>query len=294
MVRLISIMLLVFCVSACTSRKERCQKLHEKITSCAKELGKDGPTAKKWLSLDREQFVEKCADDPKVGGGTAIRCADETNCSKFFVCVLGSNPFAGIANSNFPEEETSYILKDKKELSYGNVKRFNFRIVVLEGRTKAQVTATLERAAIELDNEYKANAISIWAYRPQDNLDGHFSVGMVTYAPNGNWGEADSSAEKKTSVELNEMYFKPKVLLEKGTKVKLIDKDKNKIAVSKKPNSWLDEDVLVRVKSGTNAEITEVKSTPMPNHEFVRYQVKFQVAKKSFEGWVHEGEVVKE
>lgn len=123
-----------------------------------------------------------------------------------------------------PEEETTYTrVKALEDVSYGDVKRISARVVVPLGRSQEELSATLERAAKEIQEETNADAVMVFAYRPQDDPSGAYTVGKAEYAPNGNWGDAASSAPMRVSVELNNLYFtSPRTAFASGDSVILI------------------------------------------------------------------------
>lgn len=151
------------------------------------------------------------------------------------------------------DEQTSYSRASEiEDVSYAGVKRVSRRIVVPLGRTRDQLTATLERAARELAKETRANAVMVFAYRPQDNLQSTYSAGRAVYAPNGRWEEASSSAPKRVSVDLNDLYFAPpKVPIAVGETVRLKGPQGGLIGLSKEYGSWVVH--LARVPVGTEA-----------------------------------------
>ena len=198
--------------------------------------------------------------------------------------------------STFSDEHTSYTRVSKiEDVSYANVKRVSRRIVVPLGRTKDQLTATLDRAARELAKEAHANAVMVFAYRPGDNQSGQYSAGRVGYAPNGRWEEAASSAPMRVSVDLNDLYFAPpKDQITNGEAISLKAPRGGLIELSKGYGSWAEEDIIARVPEGTEATIVNRRAEPMGNQEFVRYRVRVSDRGREVNGWVHQWNVESE
>jgi len=196
-------------------------------------------------------------------------------------------------SSALSDEQTAYSrVGEMEDLSYGSVKRVSQRIVVPPGRTRDQLTATLDHAARELAEEAKANAAIVFAYRPQDNPSGEYSVGQAVYAPNGRWEEAASSAVMRVSVELNDLYFSsPQDRADVGEIVILKAPPGELIELSKEYGSWNDEDIISRVPEGTEGVVVERRAEPMGGQEFVRYLIRVTDRGREVNGWVHRSNV---
>ena len=222
----------------------------------------------------------------------------------YLIVVVGCGPdsreaeeSAGSAvTSTFSDEQTSYSRSGEiEDVSYGSVKRVSRRIVVPLGRTRDQLTATLDRAAKELAKEAQANAVMVFAYRPQDNPSGQYSAGRVVYAPNGRWEEAASSVPMRVSVDLNDLYFAPpKDQIAIGEAVILRAPLGGLIVLSKGYGSWMEEDIIARVPEGTEATVVERRAEPMGDQEFVRYRVRLTDRGREVNGWVHRRNVESE
>lgn len=138
-------------------------------------------------------------------------CAQQKQSSeKAPVISNKQSPQAQVSNaaSKFSDEQTSFTqVGELEDISTAEAKRMTIRIKVPLGKTKEELAATLERAAREVQEKTKANAVSVFAYRPQDKTDGAYSAGMAEYAPNGEWANAAQSGPMQVKVELNELYF---------------------------------------------------------------------------------------
>ena len=111
---------------------------------------------------------------------------------------------------NKSQDQVSYdVAGDLEDTSYGDVKRVSWRIVIPLGRSRAELRATLEKAARDLVLQTNADAAMVFAYRPQDSPSGAYTVGRAVIAPNGRWEDASSSEVMETKIDLNELYFVP-------------------------------------------------------------------------------------
>ncbi len=193
-----------------------------------------------------------------------------------------------------PDEKTSYSrVGTLEDVSYGNVKRLAARIVVPLGRTQDELTATLQRAASEIGEETQANAVMVFAYRPQDTPSDQYTAGRAIYAPSGRWEEAASSDKKQVSIDLNDLYFAaPLEVFPVGTRIILGNSESEEINLSKEYGSWGDEDIVTSVSSGAEATVIEHRSEAAGAQEFVRYKVQIISDGETINGWVHSFNVI--
>jgi hypothetical protein len=195
--------------------------------------------------------------------------------------------------AKFSDQQTSYSRTGEiRDVSTGCAKRLVLCVVVPLGRTREQLTATLDRAARELEKETQAKAVMVAAYRPQDSPTDTYTAGKAVYAPNGQWEDACTSAPMRVSVDLNDLYFAPpKDKIAVGEVVQLKASLGGAIKLSKGPDRWFDEDMIASVPVGTDATIIERRVTPMSNLEFVRYCVRVTSNGSDVTGWVHQSNV---
>jgi hypothetical protein len=191
----------------------------------------------------------------------------------------------------FPPERTSYTEVEAAEnTSYGKVSRFSSRIVVPLGRTREELTATLEQAARKLASETGADAVMVFAYRDGDKPSGFYSAGRVIYAPNGKWEDADMGGPMRLQVDLNDLYFAPPAThAVSGDTVSLVSSNDDSVSLSKEYGAWGDEDIVARVAKGARAIVLDHQSEPMGEHEFARYRIRTLPPAPQQEGWVHKG-----
>lgn len=195
------------------------------------------------------------------------------------------------ASAALAVEKTSYTQAGSiKDVSYPLARRFSSRVVVPLGRTREEVTATLERAARDLAQKTDADAVMVFAYRPGDRPEGIYSVGRAVYAPNGKWENADDGGPMQVSVDLRDLYFAPPDTSgSPGDTVALNDPYGDRVDLSNEYGKWGDDNIVAQVPNGSKAVILERESEPMGNQEFVRYRVRTLGATRR-EGWVHKGD----
>jgi hypothetical protein len=186
-------------------------------------------------------------------------------------------------------EGTSYTEAEEPEnTSYGRVIRFSSRIVVPPGRTREELTATLERAAEDLAEETGAVAVMVFAYREGDRPSGGHTAGRAIYAPDGRWEDADTGGPMAVRVDLNDLYFAPPLVHAAiRDTVVLADSYSGRVVLSREYGTWRDEDVVARPANGTRAVVLDFRSEPMGNREMIRYRVRTLAPVAEHEGWVH-------
>jgi hypothetical protein len=155
------------------------------------------------------------------------------------------------------------------------------------GRSRAELTATLERAARELTEQTKADAVMVFAYRPQDDVSKQYSAGKAVYAPNGRWEDVASSAPKQASIELNDLYFAPQSKRFSVGESVTLKATTGSVELSREYGGWTEEDIIGRVPQGTEAAVVESRSEPMGGQEFIRYRVRVTKNGHETTGWVH-------
>jgi hypothetical protein len=188
-------------------------------------------------------------------------------------------------------ERTSYTqIGGVEDVSHALARRFSSRVVVPLGRTREEVTATLERAARDMAEENDANAVMVFAYRPGDRPEGIYSVGRAIYAPGGKWENADDGGPMQVTVDLSDLYFAPPDISgSPGDTVALGNPYGDRVSLSGEYGTWGDDDIVARMPNGTRGVILERKSQPMGDQEFVRYRIR-TLGPAGREGWVHKGD----
>ena len=74
----------------------------------------------------------------------------------------------------------------------------------------------------------------------------------------------------------------------KGDIVTLTSRNRKNISISAKRDSWVDEDIIKKVPTGTKAQVIErYEEAISPHHKFVRYKIKVD----NTIGWVGEEDI---
>jgi hypothetical protein len=212
-------------------------------------------------------------------------------CIPVLACALGCTGERPRDSGTSPAAAADYSMVEVKDVSFGRVKRVSARIVIPPGHTREEVKTMLEHAARGLAERTNADAVMVFAYRPQDNVQGIFTVGRTTYAPDGEWSNAGRGGSMAAVTDLNDLYFNPpKRQHAAGDTVVLADSLLGKVTISNDYGEWGDANVVARVRKGTKAIILEARSEAIGNYEFVRYRVRTTGPGKRATGWVHDSD----
>jgi hypothetical protein len=179
---------------------------------------------------------------------------------------------------------TDYTKSDRfEDVSIGPVGRYAIGVFIPLGRSREEVSATLDRAARELAAEKGAKAVIAFGYRPGDPTDGMYTIGKATYAPSGDWSKARSDEPMKVTIELGTLYFATKALIPSTGDIVTLTSD---VYLSKNAESWLDEDTVGTAKNGSLAKVLEVRIFPNSMSEGSRIRIKMLSGDRA-EGWIH-------
>jgi hypothetical protein len=198
-------------------------------------------------------------------------------------------------NQKAPNLRTSYQEVGKiRDLSIQGTKRIIAHITIPLGRTEEEVRATLKKAAIEIAKREKAVATTIKAYRPNDKVTGVYTAGRAIYAPNGKWEDAATKAPMACIIEFdkNSLYFKNEqasTTTKTKQKMVLTSKSGKPVGISRKRDSWTDDDIIANIPPGTSVVILKKhKEAITPEMVFIRCKVRVNWKGKNVVGWVHD------
>ena len=186
-------------------------------------------------------------------------------------------------------ENSSYKeVLDIKDLSYGNIRRIEAIISMPKGRTEEEVSTTLKRAATEIGNREKPNALVVKGFAEGDKYrHGTYTAGEAIYAPNGKWEDASISAPISISIKLGKLYFQEenlKKIPKKNDEVTLVSINNNLIKISKNRDSWVDEDIIAALPAGKKAVVIQrYEEALSPDYKLVRYLIQVD----NIKGWVN-------
>ncbi len=189
-----------------------------------------------------------------------------------------------------------YKLISVEDVSYARVRRYVARIRVGYENSPANVEAILKRVALDVQRDKRANAVSVCAVGPDESPDFGYTAGMVDYAPDGNWGNADQALPMSYSVTLGDEFFEEldrQRTFAPGTTHTLISRDGTPIDLYEQSNPM--DRVIGRVKHGTEVTILDETKHGASGDYLIRYRVKSTASSgRPIAGWVSSHSVNKE
>ena len=87
---------------------------------------------------------------------------------------------------------TTYEVVQKEDISFSNVKRFEWHIVVKEPVSIKQLEELSKQIVEEAKEEEEFNALSIGFYDYPEYVGYGYTLGKTEYAPEGDWSKADT------------------------------------------------------------------------------------------------------
>lgn len=101
-------------------------------------------------------------------------------------------------------------IKDRNTLE--PIKRKTISITLPDGLDRQNVELNLKHAAHDLYEKEKPHALMVYGYRKGESGASPYSVGMLTYAPYGDWGRAGEKPpldRYQAVVEIKDSYLNP-------------------------------------------------------------------------------------
>lgn len=86
----------------------------------------------------------------------------------------------------------NYKVIEKNDISTGNAKRYGWEVVVEEPVTVEQLKELAKKIVEEAKTDKKFNALVIGFYDYVEFIGYGYTLGKVEYAPNGDWGKANT------------------------------------------------------------------------------------------------------
>lgn len=86
---------------------------------------------------------------------------------------------------------TKYEIVSIKDVSYGNVKRYDVRVRVEHMLSRTELKRVSELIIEELEVKRPHNALALFYYLPDSVTNGVYTAGKAEWAPFGDWSRAD-------------------------------------------------------------------------------------------------------
>jgi len=188
-----------------------------------------------------------------------------------------------------------------EDVSFAGARRVTARITIPPGYEREAVHKALEQAAELIAQKENASAVMIFAFRPEDDLSGAYTVGRAIYAPNGRWEDARSPAPKQAVIDMGSVYFSEEdpALPAVGDRVRLkstLPTRPTTVALYRDSEKWGDDEhTLATVPVGTEGVVLERKARAVTAEvELIQYHVQLTYKGKSLDGWVFDSNVEKQ
>ena len=120
-----------------------------------------------------------------------------------------------------PFKAQEFQIVEVKDFSFGSVKRYDLRVRVDSVLTSGELESVSRSIIEELEVTKPHNALIIFYYLPDSDINGLYTAGKAIWAPYGDWAKAD--------VSLTGSYSKHQLSL---SPVSATDTDQEKIKVS--------------------------------------------------------------
>jgi len=201
---------------------------------------------------------------------------------KAFQLVRDDRTRTPLADIPYPEGnfQSSYSIIDFEDLSYSKILRIKVRIKLPADLSKEAVKYNLKHCNASIFNEYKPDALAIFAYSDKaSNFQGFdkYNVASCDFAPLGDWGKAEEGfaynlpvSKFEYKIQFEESYFDTNLQMPTG-----LDSAKNLIF------EILDEKILdiIRTSEGvTTSRIVKRNSQYKP--DIIRDRLKVLNEKK--------------
>ena|GEM_PF-2696693 len=188
----------------------------------------------------------------------------------------------------------SYKVVKIESYPFAGAERKSIKITIPSGLSKGQIKDNMvDCTRVYYVKLNRPDAISITAYKEGTSTSGIYDAAQSDFAPYGEWGKAEKGAPFSLfqfKIDISESYYAKKKVntLKTGTVITL-GGEKDRISVSRLPDSWETKDIIARIPNGTKAEIVDIKVYSDIN--LTRYQVKLNVGGKIVTGWIHKWDI---
>jgi hypothetical protein len=95
----------------------------------------------------------------------------------------------------------SFTIVSTEDLSIRNAVRKSYRVRVDRDMSKEELSAVAESIVKDAIARQRISAIVIFFYLPESDTNGPFTAGKATWAPDGDWGKAATSAPPRLVLE---------------------------------------------------------------------------------------------
>ena len=102
--------------------------------------------------------------------------------------------------------KVDYEIIQTEDLSFLSADRFSVRVLINNNpTTEEQIKAVSEKIVEDYQN--KADAVSIFFYFEESQIDGAYTLAKADWAPNGDWSQADLKTNQKCYLDLQDLLY---------------------------------------------------------------------------------------
>lgn len=89
-------------------------------------------------------------------------------------------------------EVPAYTIARTEDLSFANVARTQYRVVVPGEPTEVELRAVVDDVIAKAKEGKPFNAVSVGLFASEDEIDGAYTLGVAELAPEGQWDKANT------------------------------------------------------------------------------------------------------
>jgi len=105
---------------------------------------------------------------------------------------VGGDTAASAHSEGSSVEVPDYAIAATEDLSFGDVVRTQYRVVVLGDPTEDELRAVVDDVIEQAKEGDAFNAVSVGLFASEDEVDSAYTLGYAEYAPGGEWDAADT------------------------------------------------------------------------------------------------------
>ena len=105
---------------------------------------------------------------------------------------------------------SSYEVAATEDVSVGEVRRLNVRVELPQHYSREQIELIASEVVDDVTDREPLNALSVMFFGPSTSIAGAWDVGLVEWAPNGQWSDAEMvQAGRYESFRFSVTYMEP-------------------------------------------------------------------------------------
>ena len=124
--------------------------------------------------------------------------------SKTTTTTPAQEPVVQKQSGKYDLSKVDYQIVETKDVSFSLADRFSISVLISNNpATEEQIKAISEK--IVEDYQDKADAVSIFFYFEESQVDGAYTLAKADWAPNGDWSQADLKTNQKLAYDFKDI-----------------------------------------------------------------------------------------